>query len=174
MLSTFFAVNERAEVAISICPGSPDMRRLFVGLVILLLAGVFVACESAVGPQEPDATPQFAKSSNAPVARSSNAPVAQVSVGADTDISEFWPGFPNEFWTFNASVDANGNGTLVYRGEGNVAETGLNMVMIFAKVTPGMHAGPEDFSKLMVECNGPLMGLPGSEMMAGAIKVFPR
>ena len=72
------------------------------------------------------------------------------------------------------AMDANGNGTLAYKGEGNVAETGLNMVMIFAKVTPGMHAGPEDFSKLMVECNGPLMGLPGSEMMASAIKVFPR
>ena len=70
------------------------------------------------------------------------------------------------------TIDANGNGTLAYRGEGNMAETGLNMVMVFAKVTPGMHAGPEDFSKLMVECNGPLMGLPGSEMMANAIKVF--
>jgi len=72
------------------------------------------------------------------------------------------------------TMDSNGNGALAYRGDGNFAETGLNMVMIFAKVTPGMHAGPEDFSKLMVECNGPLMGLPGSEMMASAIKVFPR
>ncbi len=70
------------------------------------------------------------------------------------------------------AVDANGNGTLAYRGEGNIAETGLNMMMIFEKVTPGQHAGPEDFSKLMVECNGPLMGLPGSDMMASAIKVF--
>ncbi len=70
------------------------------------------------------------------------------------------------------SVDANGNGSLAYRGEGDIAKTGLNMMMIFAKVTPGQHAGPEDFSKLMVECNGPLMGLPGSDMMASAIKVF--
>ncbi len=72
------------------------------------------------------------------------------------------------------TMDANGNGTLAFRGEGNVGETGLNMMMIFEKVTPGMHAGPEDFNKLMVECNGPLMGLPGSEMMASAIKVFSR
>jgi hypothetical protein len=71
-------------------------------------------------------------------------------------------------------VDDNGNGTLSIRNGGNIAETGLNMMMIFAKVTPGQHAGPEDFSKLMVECNGPLMGLPGSEAMASAIKVFPR
>ncbi len=72
------------------------------------------------------------------------------------------------------SMEANGNGTLAYKGEGDIAATGLNMMMIFAKVSPGMHAGPEDFSKLMVECNGPLMGLPGTEMMASAIKVFPR
>jgi len=70
------------------------------------------------------------------------------------------------------TMDAKGNGALSYKGEGNIAETGLNMMMIFAKVTPGQHAGPEDFSKLMVECNGPLMGLPGSDMMASAIKVF--
>ena len=72
------------------------------------------------------------------------------------------------------SVDANGNGTLAYRGEGDIGATGLNMVMIFEKVTSGLHAGPEDFSKLMIECNGPLMGLPGSEMMQAAIQVFKR
>lgn len=72
------------------------------------------------------------------------------------------------------SVDANGNGTLNYRGEGDIGATGLNMVMIFEKVTSGLHDGPEDFSKLMIECNGPLMGLPGSEMMQAAIQVFKR
>ncbi len=72
------------------------------------------------------------------------------------------------------TVDANGAGTLAYREGGNLAETGLNMMMIFAKVTPGPHAGPEDFGKLMVECNGPLMGLPGTDAMASAIKVFRR
>ncbi len=72
------------------------------------------------------------------------------------------------------TVDANGTGSLAYRDGGNLAETGLNMMMIFAKVTPGQHAGPEDFGKLMVECNGPLMGLPGSDVMASAIKVFRR
>lgn len=72
------------------------------------------------------------------------------------------------------TVDANGTGSLAYREGGNLAETGLNMMMIFAKVTPGQHAGPEDFGKLMVECNGPLMGLPGSDAMASAIKVFRR
>ncbi len=72
------------------------------------------------------------------------------------------------------TVDANGTGTLAFREGGNLADTGLNMMMIFAKVTPGQHAGPEDFGKLMVECNGPLMGLPGTDAMASAIKVFRR
>ncbi len=72
------------------------------------------------------------------------------------------------------TMDSNGTGTLAYRGGSNIAETGLNMMMIFEKVTPGQHAGPEDFSKLMVECNGPLWGIPGTEAMASAIKVFPR
>ena len=61
---------------------------------------------------------------------------------------------------------------LEYRGGDNLYRAGYNNVMVFEKVTAGPHKGPEDFSKLIVECNGPLMGLPGSEMMASAIKVF--
>lgn len=65
-----------------------------------------------------------------------------------------------------------GNGTLEYKGGGNIAATGLNMIMIFEKVTPGQHAGPEDVSKLMVECNGPLAGLSASAGMEASITVF--
>ena len=36
------------------------------------------------------------------------------------------------------------------------------MIMVFEKATAGHHEGPEDFSKLMVECNGPLTGTRGS------------
>ncbi len=70
-------------------------------------------------------------------------------------------------------VDEHGNGTLAYREGENLAARGLNMIMVFEKVTAGRHEGPEDFSRLMVECNGPLTGAPGSEGMAGAIKIFP-
>lgn len=70
-------------------------------------------------------------------------------------------------------MDDKGNGTLEYRKGGNLYEKGLNMIFVFEKVTSGQHAGPEDTSKLMVECNGPLTGTMGSEGMEGAIKVFP-
>ena len=69
-------------------------------------------------------------------------------------------------------MDDNGGGTLEYREGVDLVAKGLNMIMIFEKVTPGRHDGPEDVSKLMVECNGPLAGFPGSEAMAKAINVF--
>jgi hypothetical protein len=71
-------------------------------------------------------------------------------------------------------MDDKGNGTLEYRGCDNLYETGLNMIFVFEKVTSGRHAGPEDTSKLMVECNGPLTGTRGSQGMERAIKVFPK
>lgn len=71
------------------------------------------------------------------------------------------------------SLDATGNGTLEYRGGENLYEKGLNMVFVFEKVTSGRHDGPEDISKLMVECNGPLTGTRGSQGMEKAIKIFP-
>lgn len=69
-------------------------------------------------------------------------------------------------------MDDDGSGTLEYTKGDNLYETGLNMIMVFEKVTEGSHEGPEDFGKLMVECNGPVAGLPGSEKMLKAIKVF--
>ena len=71
------------------------------------------------------------------------------------------------------AMDAKGNGTLEYRGGENLYEAGLNMIMIFEKVTPGRHAGPEDVGRLMVECNGPLAGTAGSEGMEAALTIFP-
>ncbi len=69
-------------------------------------------------------------------------------------------------------MDANGNGKLEYRGGEDLFEGGYNNVMVFGKVTAGPHDGPEDFSKLMVECNGPL---PGTKDIAGMMpKVFPK
>lgn len=65
-----------------------------------------------------------------------------------------------------------GNGTLEYRGAENLYEKGLNMIFVFEKVTSGRHEGPEDFSKLMAECNGPLTGTPGAEGMERATKIF--
>ncbi len=70
------------------------------------------------------------------------------------------------------SMSSQGNGQLAYKGGGNLAATGLNMIMIFEKVSAGMHDGPEDFSKLMVECNGPLGGLASMQGMEHAIKVY--
>jgi hypothetical protein len=70
-------------------------------------------------------------------------------------------------------MDEDGTGTLEYRGGDDIYARGLNMIMVFEKVTPGRHEGPEDVSLLMVECNGPLAGAPGSEGMTGAIKIFP-
>ncbi len=72
------------------------------------------------------------------------------------------------------SMDGNGAGTLEFKGGGNIAATGLNMIMIFEKVTPGPHAGPEDVSKLMVECNGPLAGMKSTAGMESTITVFAK
>lgn len=62
-------------------------------------------------------------------------------------------------------MDADGNGRLDYRGGDDLFEAGYNNVMIFGKVSAGPHKGPEDFSKLMVECNGPLPGTKESRNM---------
>jgi len=69
-------------------------------------------------------------------------------------------------------MDGNGGGTLEYREGVDLVAKGLNMIMVFEKVTPGRHDGPEDVGKLIVECNGPLAGFPGAEAMAKAIRVF--
>ena len=69
-------------------------------------------------------------------------------------------------------MDDNGGGTLEYREGVDLVAKGLNMIMIFEKETPGRHDGPENFGKLIVECNGPLAGFPGAEAMAKAINVF--
>ena len=69
-------------------------------------------------------------------------------------------------------MNDNGGGTLEYREGVDLVAKGLNMIMVFEKVTSGRHDGPEDISKLMVECNGPLAGFPGADAMAKAIKVF--
>ncbi len=70
------------------------------------------------------------------------------------------------------AMNDDGTGTLAYTEGANLYDTGLNMIFVFEKVTPGRHEGPEDVSKLIVECNGPLNGMPGSAEMAKAIKVF--
>ena len=72
------------------------------------------------------------------------------------------------------TLDAKGNGILAYRKGDNLYATGLNMIFVFEKVTPGQHTGPEDVSKLMVECNGPLTGTRGSEGMEKALTIFPK
>ena len=69
-------------------------------------------------------------------------------------------------------MNDNGGGTLEYREGVDLVAKGLNMIMVFEKVTSGRHDGPEDISKLMVECNGPLAGFPGADAMAKAINVF--
>ncbi len=71
-------------------------------------------------------------------------------------------------------VAANGNGTLVYRGGDDLYAKGHNMIMIFEKVTAGQHAGPEDVSKLMVECNGQLNGTKGSAAMMQAMTILKK
>ena len=71
-------------------------------------------------------------------------------------------------------MDGKGNGHLEYRKGDDLYKTGLNMIMIFEKVTPGSHAGPEDVSKLMVECNGPLTGTKGSDGMEAALTILPK
>jgi len=67
-----------------------------------------------------------------------------------------------------------GSGTLEYKKGDDLVAKGLNMIMVFEKVTEGMHEGPEDISKLMVECNGPVAGFPGAEAMAKAVNIFPK
>jgi hypothetical protein len=69
-------------------------------------------------------------------------------------------------------VDGSGRGTLEYKKGENLYKKGLNMIMVFEKVTPGQHKGPEDFSKLMVECNGPLAGMKGA--MPRGITIFTK
>ncbi len=54
-----------------------------------------------------------------------------------------------------------------------IYEKGLNMMFIFGKVTEGKHGGPEDITKLIVECNGPILGTKGAEGMTNALKVYP-
>jgi hypothetical protein len=71
-------------------------------------------------------------------------------------------------------MDGKGNGILEYKKGNNLYDTGLNMIFVFEKVSPGQHEGPEDISKLMAECNGPLTGTEGSEGMEGAIKIFSK
>ena len=71
-------------------------------------------------------------------------------------------------------IDETGNGTLEYRKGDDLYKKGLNMIFVFEKLTPGQHEGPEDVSKLMVECNGPLTGTKGSKDMEKAIKIFPK
>ncbi len=67
-----------------------------------------------------------------------------------------------------------GHGVLEYKKGNNLYKTGLNMIFILEKVTPGQHKGPEDTSKLMVECNGPLAGTKGSRGMEKALTVFSK
>ncbi len=71
-------------------------------------------------------------------------------------------------------LDEKANGTLEYRGGENLYEKDLNMIFVFEKVTSGRHEGPEDISKLMAECNGPLTGTKGSQGMEKAIKNFSK
>ncbi len=70
-------------------------------------------------------------------------------------------------------MSGGGAGRLIYDAGDNLYDSGLNMIMIFGKVSDGQHAGPEDFSKLMVECNGPLNGTKGSAEMQEALTVLP-
>ncbi|MFQ5914425.1 MAG: hypothetical protein ACE5JS_14705 [Nitrospinota bacterium] len=74
----------------------------------------------------------------------------------------------------DVKMDSKAHGSLEYRKGDNLYQKGLNMIMVFEKATPGRHAGPEDVSKLMVECNGPLAGTKGSEGMEKALTVFSK
>ncbi len=71
-------------------------------------------------------------------------------------------------------MDGNGHGNLEYKKGDNLYKKGLNMIFIFEKVTPGQHKGPEDVSKLMVECNGPLAGTKGARGMEKALTIFSK
>ena len=69
-------------------------------------------------------------------------------------------------------MTGDGSGRLIYDAGDNLYDSGFNMIMIFGKVSDGQHAGPEDFSKLMIECNGPLTGTKGSAGMEAALTVL--
>ena len=69
-------------------------------------------------------------------------------------------------------MNSKGNGILEYRKGDDLSAKGLNMIMVFEKKTGGQHKAPEDFGGLMVECNGPLEGSPGSMRHHVDIKVF--
>ena len=70
------------------------------------------------------------------------------------------------------------HGTLVYDKGDDLYARGLNMIMVFGKMSEGSHEGPEDIGELMVECNGPIIGAMGIEPMKlrvleGEISVRP-
>ncbi len=69
-------------------------------------------------------------------------------------------------------MDDKGNGVLEYDKGDDLYAKGLNVMVIFGKVTPGQHDGPEDFSKLIVECNGPLSGTEGTERRVKGIQIL--
>lgn len=69
-------------------------------------------------------------------------------------------------------MDDKGNGVLEYSKGDDLYAKGLNMLMVFEKVSEGQHDGPEDFSKLIVECNGPLEGTEGTDGRVRAIHVL--
>ncbi len=69
-------------------------------------------------------------------------------------------------------MDDKGNGVLEYDKGDDLYAKGLNVMVIFEKVTPGQHDGPEDFSKLIVECDGPLAGTKGTEGRVKGLHVF--
>ena len=71
-------------------------------------------------------------------------------------------------------LNGDGSGSLHYEKGDNLYEQGLNMIFVFGKVTDGQHGGPEDFSLLMLECNGPLPGTKGSEGMESALTVWSK
>lgn len=72
------------------------------------------------------------------------------------------------------TVDASGRGTLNHRGGDNLYAQNFNMLMVFEKVTAGTHKGPEDFSKLMIECNGALSGSKDAMGREAAITVYKK
>ena len=88
-------------------------------LAVLLFGVTVLACESAVEPTAPVSSLQFAKSGRAPV--------AQVSAGGKADISDFFPGFPPEFFAFNASVDADGNAKGQFQADFTIPDARLHV-----------------------------------------------
>jgi hypothetical protein len=69
-------------------------------------------------------------------------------------------------------MDDKGNGVLEYNEGDDLYAKGLNMLMVFGKVTEGQHDAPEDFSKLIVECHGPLEGTEGTESRLRALHIL--